>query len=133
MQTAKVTYEESQTVLYDVEQIINNRPTLRESHTQVATKGDHPTVQIGDVVVMEEGNIPSSSWRLGEVEGLIKGHDNQVRGAHVKVVKTNTMVQRPVSRLYKIEGVNSKRETVIGKRCKTGYCNNWVVRTQIYK
>ena len=39
-----------------------------------------------------------------KVEGLIKGHDNQVRGAHVKVAKTNAVVQRPVRRLYKIEG-----------------------------
>ena len=39
-----------------------------------------------------------------KVEGLIKGHDNQVKGAHVKVAKTNAVVQRPVRRLYKIEG-----------------------------
>ena len=39
-----------------------------------------------------------------KVEGLIKGHDNQVRGAHVKVAKTNAVVQRPVRRLHKIEG-----------------------------
>ena len=37
---------------------------LRESHKTVkpaTTKGEHPTVQIGDVVVMEEGNMPRSS------------------------------------------------------------------------
>ena len=80
---------------------------LRKSHETAkpaTTKGQHPTVQIGDVVVMEEGNLPRSSWRLGKVEGLIRGNDNQVRGAHVKVAKTNAVVQRPVSRLYKIEG-----------------------------
>ena len=77
---------------------------LRKSHKRATTKGVHPTVQIGDVVVMEEGNMPRSSWRLSKVEGLIKGHDNQVRGARVKVAKTNAVVQRPVSRLYKIEG-----------------------------
>ena len=40
-----------------------------------------------------------SSWRLGKVEWLIKGHDNQISGAHVKVDKTNAVVQRPVNRL----------------------------------
>ena len=55
--------------------------------------------------------MPRSSWRLGKVEGLIKGHDNQVRGAHVKVAKTNAVIQRPVSRLNKIEG---KEENVNG-------------------
>ena len=53
------------------------------------------------LVVMEEGKV---EWRLGKVLGLIKGHDNQVRGAHKKVAKTNTVVQSPVTRLYKIEG-----------------------------
>ena len=55
---------------------------LRESHKTAKTKGEHTTVQIGDVVVMEERNILRSSWKLGKVEGLIKGHDNQVRGVY---------------------------------------------------
>ena len=38
------------------------------------------------------------------MEGLTKGHNNQVRGAHLKVAKTNGVVQRPVSRPYKIKG-----------------------------
>ena len=53
---------------------------------------------------MEEENIPRSSWGLSKVEGLFKGHGNQVRRAHVKILKTNTVLQRPVIRLYKIEG-----------------------------
>ena len=60
---------------------------LRESYKTAkpaTTKGEHPTFQIGDVVVMEEGDMPRSSWRLGKVEGLIRGNDNQVRGVHVK-------------------------------------------------
>ena len=77
---------------------------LRESHKTATTKGEHPTVQIGDVVAMEERNIPRSSWRLGKVKGLNKGHNNQVREPYLKLAKTNAMVQRPVSRPYKIEG-----------------------------
>ena len=65
---------------------------LRESHKTATTKGEHPTVQIGDVVAMEEGNIPRSSWRLGKVEGLNKGHNNHVRGPYLKLSKTNAMV-----------------------------------------
>lgn len=33
----------------------------------------------------------------------IKRHNNQVRGIHVKIAKTDTVVQKPVCRLYKIE------------------------------
>ena len=92
---------------------------LRKSHktAKPATrKGEHPTVQIGNVVVMEEGSMPRSSWRLGKVGGLTKGHDCQVRGAHVKVAKTNAVVQRPVSRLYKIEGKEDKVNSDVLKK-----------------
>ena len=60
--------------------------------------------------------------RLGKVKGLIKGNDNQVR-ADVKVAKTNAVVQKPVSRLYKIEGKedNVNRGIAIKeRRCKSG-------------
>ena len=77
---------------------------LRGSHKPATRKGEHPTIQIGDAVVMEKGTMPSASWGLGKMEGLIKEHDNQVSGAHAKVAKINGVVQRPVSRLYKIEG-----------------------------
>ena len=61
--------------------------------------------------------------RLGKVKGIIKGNDNQVRGADVKVAKTNAVVQKPVSRLYKIEGKedNVNRGIAIKeRRCKSG-------------
>ena len=76
---------------------------LKRSHKPATTKGEQPTIQIGAKISMKEGNMLGSSWRLGKVERLIKGHDNQVRGAHVKVAKTNAVVQKPVSKLYKIE------------------------------
>ena len=53
-------------------------------HKPTSTKGEHPTIQIGDVVVTEEGNMPRSNQRLRN--------------------KTIAVVQRPVSRLHKIEG-----------------------------
>ena len=55
---------------------------LRESHKPATTKGEYPLIQTGDVVVLKEGNMPRSSWRLGKIEGLIKGHDNQVSGGN---------------------------------------------------
>ena len=75
----------------------------RERKEYLVTKDEHP-IQIGYVVVMEEGNIPRLSLRLGEMEGLVKGNDNQVRGAHVNVAKANAIVQGPGGRLYKIKG-----------------------------
>ena len=84
---------------------------LRESHKTAkaaTTKGEHPTVQIGDVVVIEEGNMLRSSWKLGKIEELVKGDDDQVRETHMKVAKINALIQRPVSRLYNIEDKEGK-------------------------
>ena len=39
-------------------------------------------VQIGDIVVIEEWNLLKPGWWLSKMEWLIKGHDNQVKGAH---------------------------------------------------
>ena len=36
--------------------------------------------------------MPKLIWRLVEVEEVIIGHDNEVRGAQVKVAKTSTVV-----------------------------------------
>ena len=93
---------------------------LKRSHKPATAKGKHPTIQIGAKIGMKEGNMPESSWRLGKVERLIKGHDNQVRGAHVKVAKTNAVAQKPVSKLYKIE---CKEDNVNSDILKKGNVN----------
>ena len=55
---------------------------LRESHKPATTKSEHPMVQIGDAVVIEEWNLLKPGWWLSKMEWVIKGHDNQVKGAH---------------------------------------------------
>ena len=67
---------------------------VREKHKPATIKDKRPMTQIGNVVVMEEWNMLRSNWRLGKVEGLFTGHGNQARRAHVKIVKTNAVVQR---------------------------------------
>ena len=56
-----------------------------------------------DVVVIEEDVVPRHRWRLGLVEELLKGSDDYVRGAKVKVGKTKNIIRRPVNRLYPTE------------------------------
>ena len=73
------------------------------------------------------------------MEGLIKGRNNQVRGAHLKVVKTNGVVQRQVSRPYKIKGkegnVNSdilSKENLNKDSEKKESRDNWGIKTKIH-
>ena len=164
LETAKLTYEELQTILHEVEQIVNNRPityyysdneeacltpnhllygrtlnnsnllsasttqeiihpkkleslinhfwerwkkeyvvNLREHQKIMSPNENRCKIELNDVVIVEEELVPRSAWRLGKVEGLIKGDDGQIRGAKVKVAKTKRVIQRPVNKLYPVE------------------------------
>ena len=168
LKTYKLNYEQLQTILFEVETIINNRPityfyddeseicltpnhllfgrnlllsnpadnelsyphsnefikpsklqniinhfwdrwrkeylvNLREYHRINCNKKNRPSIQLNDVVIIEDERRPRSSWRLAKVENLIESNDKQIRGAVVRVSKTNKLLSRPVNKLYLVE------------------------------
>ena len=60
-------------------------------------------IRVGDVVVIKEDAVPRHRWNLGVVVELLEGSDGYVRGAKVKVGKTENIIRRPVNRLYPTE------------------------------
>ena len=76
---------------------------LREHHKINSYKKNRPTIQLNDVVIIGDANRPRSSWRLAKVQKLIESNDKQIRGAIVRVSKTNKLVTRPVNKLYLVE------------------------------
>ena len=62
-------------------------------------------IEIGDVVTVHEDNKKRGSWKMAEVEELVKGKDNVVRGATVRVITKGKQVRmsRPIQKLYPIE------------------------------
>lgn len=79
---------------------------LREHHKQGNKTGTR-RVSIGDVVLVYEENVKRGEWKLGKVERLIVGKDQEVRGARVKVSTRDTgkpvYLNRPVQKLYPLE------------------------------
>ena len=63
------------------------------------------TVEVGNVVTVFEESKRGNKWKMAVVEGLIRGHDNVVRGAKVRVIEKGKPVRlsRPVQTLYPIE------------------------------
>ena len=57
-----------------------------------------PTVNIGDIVVHEKFQ-PQMLWKVGIVDGAIKGSDGYIRGALVRIPITNSLIKRPVNYL----------------------------------
>ena len=76
---------------------------LRENHKVKLQKFNRPQIQLKDAVIVEEERQSRSMWRVGLVEELLQGKDGQIRGAKVRVPKTNSILKRPVNKLYLVE------------------------------
>ena len=62
-------------------------------------------IQAGNVVTVFEENVKRGKWKMAVVENLIRGRDNVVRGANVRVVVKGkpARISRPVQQLYPLE------------------------------
>ena len=74
--------------------------SLRDFHKASGTTND-TIVKVGDVVQIHGDEKSRLNWRLGVVEGLIKGGDNAVRAVHLRTSEGRT--SRPVTKLYPLE------------------------------
>ena len=57
---------------------------LREFHRPRGETYGVADVQVGDVVTVFEDDVKRNKWKLGVVEGLIRGKDDIVRGAKLR-------------------------------------------------
>ena len=104
---------------------------LREFHRNKVSHESAKAVRVGDVVTVYEENKKRGDWKMAVIESLIKGKDEVVRGANIRViVKGKPMrISRPVQKLYPIEvrsetpvatqGKKGKESTVVRKRNPT--------------
>ena len=79
---------------------------LREIHSVKVKHGQHPSIAKGDVVVVKDDASKRLFWKLGVVQDLITGDDQQVRAAVVKVSDPKghtSLLRRSVRHLYPIE------------------------------
>ena len=71
---------------------------------------------------IHEDRQPRQKWLLGRITELIKGKDNNVRGAIIFLGKTKRNIERPINKLYpiefhdEIENNNGNRDTLRPKR-----------------
>ena len=84
---------------------------LRESHKFQYQNQLQPKPQINDVVLVHDNNLPRFMWRLGRITELIKGHDDQYRGAIVRT-QTNSELRRPINLLYPVECIKPETKAL---------------------
>ena len=47
--------------------------------------------------------MPRHFWRITIVTGVLPSRDSEIRGAIVRIAKTNTILKCPVNKLFKVE------------------------------
>ena len=81
---------------------------LREYHRNrmKSLNAGQEVIQEGDVVSIHDSTLKKGFWRLGLVESLIRGRDQEVRGAEVKVCSKGQkpcVIKRPLQLLFPLE------------------------------
>ena len=86
---------------------------LRDMHRFNITSGGRGRhIALGDIILVHDEAHPRTYWRLGKVEKLIKGCDEQIRAAVVRVASRSgiTTLKRPVQLLYPLETNHADHE-----------------------
>ena len=84
---------------------------LRENHKITSTNKNHPTISLNDVVLIERK--PRSTWKMGIVLEVVKGKDGNIRGTIVRVPKSNSLITRPICKLWHIESLRECSDEIV--------------------
>ena len=63
-------------------------------------------INAGDIVLVQDPTIKRNYRKLGKITKLIKGRDEKVRAATVKIYNNNSthhIINRPICKLYPLE------------------------------
>ena len=75
------------------------------------------------MVLVYDEMVPGHFWRIAIGTGVLPSRDSEIRGAIVRIAKTNTILKRPVSKLFTVKNTYHKakeqklrrKTTVIGE------------------
>ena len=76
---------------------------LRDYHRTIIKSTGRNEIEVGDVVVVENRDVPRQRWKLGVVTDTFTGKDGYTRSAAVKLGSSRNIINRPVNKLYPLE------------------------------
>ena len=76
-----------------------NLCNLRETHKP----NKLPIIEVNDIVIVHVNKLPRTQRKLGLVTELIHDRDTKVREAKLRLSRTNTIIIRPVNKIYFVE------------------------------
>ena len=66
-------------------------------------------INVNDIVLVFYEKVPKPFWRIVIVTRLLPSRDSEIRGAIVRITKTNAILKRPTDKLFEVE--NTYHET----------------------
>lgn len=74
-----------------------SRDYLNELRSRTKWTSPSPNITVGAMVLVHEDNLPPLQWKMGRVESVVYGQDNQVRVARIRMA--NGTCCRPIHKL----------------------------------
>ena len=78
---------------------MNLRETQRTSKLNI----DSLKINVNDIVLVFYEKVPRHFWRIAIVTRVLPSRDSEIRGPIVRIAKTNTILKRPVNKLFAVE------------------------------
>ena len=75
---------------------------LRETQT-LKSNTNSLKINVNDIVLVFYEKVPKRFWRIAIVTRVLPSRNSEIRGAIVGVAKTNTVLKRPVNKLFAVE------------------------------
>ena len=60
-------------------------------------------INVNDIVLVYDEKVPRHFWRIAIVTRVLPDRDSEIRGAIMEIAKANTILKRPVNKLFTIE------------------------------
>ena len=79
--------------------VINLRETQETSKLNVNSL----KINVNDLVLVIYENVPEHFWEIAIVTRVLPSRDSGIRGAIVRIAKTNTILKRPVNKFFAVE------------------------------
>ena len=78
---------------------MNLRETQRTSKLNI----DSLKINVNDIVLVFYEKVPKHFWRIAIVMRVLPIRDSEVKGAIVRIAKTNTILKLPVNKLLAVQ------------------------------
>ena len=76
---------------------------LRETQRTPKLNIDSLKINANDIVLVFYEKVPRHFWRIAIVTRVLPSRDSEIRGPIVRIAKTNTILERPLNKLFAVE------------------------------